>query len=112
MSQQSITLLTLTATASGSVAEARFVTFAGAQAGADTNTLGVNRYAATNGQLIAVDTLGTTVVEAGAAITAGAALETDADGRAIPQSNGPTVARALQTASGAGDRIEILLLPN
>lgn len=112
MSQQNIAVLTLTAQASGSVAEHRFVTYAGAQAGADANVLGVNRYAVTDAELMAVDALGTTIVEAGAAITAGDALETDASGRAITQTNGPVVGRALQAASGAGARIEVLLLPN
>lgn len=40
-------------------------------------------------------------IEAGAAISAGQLLQTDANGRAVPQTTGKAVARALQAAAGA-----------
>lgn len=112
MSQQNIAILILTVAATTAITERRFVTASGAQAGAAANTLGVAKYTASTNELLAVDVIGTAVVEAGAAFAAGAALETDADGRAITQSAGPTVARALQAASGAGAFVEVLLIPN
>ncbi len=109
---QNISVLGLTITATGTITARRFCTYAGAQAGAAANTVGVARFAATTGQPVAVDVIGTAQVEAGAAITAGALIETDAQGRAITRSAGPIVGRALQAASGAGAFIEVLLIVN
>lgn len=113
MSQQSNPILTLTTTLSGTVAARRFVTPAGAQAGADANTLGVARTAGVSGDKIPVDVLGTAIVEAGAAISAGATLETDANGKAVTwATSGPKVGLALQAAGADGAMIEVLLIPN
>ena len=100
-------------TLSGTVAAHRFVTPAGAQAGADANTLGVARTSGVSGDKVAVDVLGTSIVDAGAAISAGATIETNASGKAVTwATSGPKVAIALQAASGDGDLIEVLLIPN
>lgn len=113
MSQQAIGILPLTVLLSGTVAANRFVTVAGAQAGADANTLGVARSAGVSGDRITVDVLGTAVVEAGAAISAGATLETDASGRAVTwATSGPKVGIALEAAGAAGQFIEVLLVQN
>lgn len=113
MSQQSISLLALTVALTGTVAANRFVTPAGAQAGADANTLGVTRHAGVSGENASVDVIGTAVVEAGAAIAAGATLKSDASGRAITWvTSGGRIAIALQAATAAGQFIEVLLLPN
>ena len=113
MSKQSISLLTLTVAAAGVIAANRFVTPAGAQAGADVNTLGVARTAAAATDKIPVDVLGSTIVEAGAPIAAGATLKSDADGKAITwAAAGAKVAIALEAATGAGQFIEVLLIPN
>lgn len=113
MSKQSIPLLTLTIAANGAVVANRFVTPANAQAAADENTLGVATTAAANGDALAVDVLGTSIVEAGAAIAAGATLKADANGRAITWAmSGAKVAVALQAAGAAGEFIEVLLIPN
>jgi len=113
MSQQAISLLALTVVATGTIAANRFVTPAGAQAGADANTLGVARTAAVPGDKIAVDVLGTAVVEAGAALSAGATVKADASGRAITwASSGAKVGIALEAATAAGQFIEVLLVPN
>lgn len=113
MSIQSTPILTLTTTLSGTVAARRFVTPAGAQAGADAYTLGVARTAGVSGDKIPVDALGTAVVEAGAAISAGATLESDSSGRAVTwATSGAKIAIALQAAGAAGDFIEVLLIPN
>lgn len=113
MPQQNISLLTLSVALTGTVAANRFVTPAGAQAGADANTLGVARTAGVSGDLAPVDVLGTALVEAGAAVAAGATVKADASGKAITWvTSGAKVAVALAAAGADGDLIEVLLIPN
>lgn len=114
MSRQSLPAVTLNVVATGIIAEYRFVTPAGAQAAAASNTLGVARMAAAIGDIIPVDAVGTAVVESGAAIAAGALVATDATGRAVTWAAGAAVARVLpgQAASAAGQFIEVILIPN
>lgn len=110
---QNTPILTLSATLSGTVTARRFVTPAGAQAGADANTLGVARVGGVATDLVPVDVLGTAVVEAGAAVAANATVKSDSSGRAITwATSGAKVGLALSAASAAGDLIEILLIPN
>lgn len=113
MSQQAISLLALSAVAAGAIAANRFVTPAGAQAGADANTLGVCRQTAVLNDRITVDVLGTAIVESGAAVAANDTVKADASGRAIPwAASGAKVGLALQAATAAGQFIEVLLIPN
>ena len=113
MSQQAIPLLTLATVLAGAVAANRFVTPDGTMAGADVNTLGVTRSTGNIADKVPVDVLGTTIVEAGAAIAAGATLKPDATGRAITWvTSGAKVAVALGAATAAGQFIEVLLVPN
>lgn len=112
MSQQSFSILTLPISATATLTANRFVTFAGAVPAADAYVLGVARTAAVSGDKIAVDVQGTAVVEAGAAIAAGATLKVDASGRVITwATSGARVGIALQAAAAAGNLIEVLLLP-
>jgi hypothetical protein len=113
MAQQNISLLALTIAAAGTIAANRFVTPAGVQAGADANTIGAGRYAAVSGDKLTVDVLGTAVVEAGAAVSAGDTVKSDSSGRAITwATSGAKVGVALEAASGVGKFIEVLLIPN
>lgn len=112
MSQQNISVLALTVVATGVVNKRRFVSVAAAQAGAGVNTLGVSQEDAAIGDALALDVLGTAVVEAGAAVAKGAALQSDANGRAVTKDAGVTTARALEAAAAEGDPIEVLLIPN
>ena len=113
MSAQSTSLLALPVVATGAITAARFVTPAGAVAGADANTLGVARNAAAVGERFSVDALGTAVVEAGAAVSSGATVKSDASGRAIAwASSGAKVGLAIEAATAAGQMIEVLLIPN
>lgn len=114
MSRQGQPCLPLSLTATGIIPEARFVSAAVALAGAAVNTLGVARMAAAVGDVIVVDALGTAFVETGAAIAAGALVETDASGRAVTKAAGVAVARVLpgQSASALGQFVEVLLIPN
>lgn len=112
MSQQNVSVLSLSVKASATVAARRFVTVAGAQAGAGANALGVSKFGGATGDMLTVDALGTSIVEAGAAFAVGAALQSDADGKAITKDAGATLARALQAATAAGDLVEVLNIPN
>lgn len=111
---QSIPVLTLSVTASGALTKHRFVGHDGAAAAAAGNTLGVARSDAAVGDVVGVDVLGTAVVEAGAAIAAGAAVEVDANARAVTKSAGVTVGRLAPGASAAaaGDLVEVILIAN
>ena len=113
MGAQATSLFAVPVTAAGTIAAARFVTPAGAQAGADANTLGVARFAAVASDKLTVDVLGSAVVGAGAAVAAGATVKADASGRAITWvTSGARVGVALDAATAAGQMIEVLLVPN
>lgn len=113
MSQNSIAILTLSLVSAGAIAANRFVTPGVAQAGNQVNTLGVSRVAAVGaGERIPVDALGTTTIEAGAAVAVGATIQSDANGRGITWAAGAKVAIALEAAGALGDLIEIMLVPN
>ncbi len=105
-------VLTLPIIAAGAIVADRFVSVAATQAGAAANTLGVARSNAASGAPLPVDVMGTAIVEAGAAVAQYALLETNASGQAVTRSAGPIVGRALQAATAAGQRIEVLLIPN
>lgn len=113
MSRQAVAVLTLSAVAAGTIAANRFVTPAGAQAGAGVNTLGVCQQDAVVSDRISVAALGTAIVESGAAVTVNATVKTDATGRAIDWvTSGAKVGIALEAATAAGQFIEVLLIPN
>jgi len=113
MSTQNLALLTLTLALTGAVTANRFVTASGALAGADANTLGVSRVSGVSGEKAPVDVLGTAVVEAGAAVSAGATIKSDSTGRGITWvTSGAKVGLALEAATAAGQMIEVLLIPN
>ena len=111
--KQSIPVLTLTQALTGTVAANRFTTVAGIQTGADLNALGVSRVGGGSGEKIPVDVLGTSIVEAGAAVAAGATLKSDSTGRGITWvTSGARLGIALEAAGGAGELIEVMLIPN
>ncbi len=113
MSQNFTSLLCLTLTATGTITANRFITPAGAMAGADANALGVARSAGVSGDKIPVDVLGTAVVESGAAVTVNSAVKSDASGRAINwATSGQRLGVALEAATAAGQFIEVLLFNN
>lgn len=111
---QKIALLTLTVMAAGTVAPHRFVGFAGTQLTAiGAQALGVSTFEAVANDDLAVDVIGTTVVESGGLIAVGDALVSDAQGRAIEDPAVGTevvLAYALDGASAAGEFIEVLLV--
>lgn len=111
---QKTPLLTLTVTAAGAVAACRFVGFGGAQVtAAGAKALGVSTTSALDGDDLAIDVIGTTVIESGGAIAVGDDIVADSQGRAIvnPAVGGEIVlAQALDGASGAGEFVEVLLV--
>lgn len=113
MTTQYIAALTLTVPATGTLVANRFVTKAGAQTGTDGYAIGVCRTAASSGDKVTVDALGVVPVESGAAVTAGDTLKVDSSGRGITwATSGAKVGIALETASGAGELISVLLIQN
>lgn len=139
MSQQARSLLNISVpVAPGAVTAFRAVDFAGAQATAQgQKVMGVAQRGAAQGQGYEATVIGTAIVEAGGAFTAGHPLIVDASGRAIANSgalnvaagatavtsgaaNGASVlagsdlpeyvfADAVQAATQAGDLVEVLL---
>lgn len=114
---QKIPILTLSSVAIVAVAQYRFCDFEGSQCDvAGAKPMGVSVNPAAIGDAFPVDVLGTTKVEAGAAIALGAKgltpIKTDADGKAIAQGGAGEIAGyALQAAGAAGAIIEVLLTP-
>lgn len=112
MTAQAVDVLPLTVTAAGPLTKYRAVTAAGTHAA--TDLYGVPKFdASAAGQEVTVTVLGTSIVEAGAAIAAGTkTVIADAQGRAIP---GGTPAACLgrlvrgQFAAAPGDKVEVLL---
>lgn len=113
MSNQCISILTLTILATSVVTANRFVNDLGAQVVADGNAAGVARAPAAIGEQIPVDVQGTAVVEAGAAFAKGATLKADALGRAITWvTSGARLAVAQEAATAAGQLVEVRLVDN
>jgi hypothetical protein len=78
-------------------------------AGAAGACIGVRQNKPNLNEAMTIVNSGIVFVEAGAAITAGALVESDASGRAITRAAGIQQGRALETASGAGVQIAVLL---
>lgn len=110
-----IAILSLTVTATAALFANRGVTGVGAVPAAAAHVIGFTRNAAAIGENVAVDVLGTTIAEAGAAIAVGAAVEVDNLGRVITLAAGTKVGRMVpgQAAAGAaGALVEINLIPS
>lgn len=110
-----IALLTFTVKAAAVLAANRGVTAGGAVPAAGAAICGFTRTSAAAGDLLPVDALGTTLAESGAAIAAGAAVEIDAQGRVVTKAAGIAVGRLVPGnagAGGAGELVEILLIPH
>ncbi len=105
----SINILTLTVVATAALTGERFVTLLGAVPAAGAGNVGVARHAAAIGDAVAVDVVGAIKVTAGAAVAAGALVETTNVGKAITKSTGIALGRALNAAAADGDPIIVLL---
>ncbi len=103
--------LTLTLTVTGNIPAQRFVSPLNALPAAGGNTAGVTQNHGVD-EPTAVSALGAVYVESGGLVTAGAAVETDADGCAIDHTTGAIVGRALSSADQAGLPVLVNLIPN
>lgn len=116
MSQKAnISILTLSVIASAAALASRFIATTGTYPAAGGLPLGVNNATAVIGAPTPVDVLGTTLVEAGAAIAVNAPIMVGTDGKAITHDGDGdkhAVGRALSAAAADGDVIEILLTPS
>jgi hypothetical protein len=93
----------LTLTAGAAVTAKRFVGYNGQHAGAGVRAMGVSRYDAALGEPITLDGPGNIVqVTAGAAVSAGAAVMSDANGKAI-------TATALAVAAPTVDKSKLTI---
>ncbi|GAB6170776.1 hypothetical protein JCM15765_02540 [Paradesulfitobacterium aromaticivorans] len=105
---------TITLIPAGVINPNRFVNLAGAQAGTGQAARGVTHDGAPLGEkAVPVITLGTAIVEAGAAFAAQALLTSDDQGRAIEaaDASGNTLnAIAVEAATAAGDLVEVVIV--
>lgn len=99
----------ITLTAAAPLPKRRFVTATGSLCGDTAKAIGVNLYAADNGNKIGVITNQVVLVQVGTAVTTvGAAVTSDANGKVKPHSTGSINGYALATGV-ADDFIPILL---
>lgn len=108
---QKYAVMTLTIEAAAAITRHRFVDLSGAHATAAGNAFGVSTTDAPIGEQLAVDCLGSSIVEASGAIAKGGEIEVGANGVAVAADTGTVVARALQAADD-GDLIEVFIIPN
>lgn len=101
-------LLAVTIAAATDLARFRFADFSGNVAGAGERVLGVPTTDFSAGEQASVATHGEILVEAGAAIAAGAEVESDASGRAITKTTGIAAGVSRDAAAAAGDIIRII----
>lgn len=105
----SITLAVMSIVAAAALTARRFVTPGGAVPAAGAWCPGVANADYAAGETAGVVTHGVELVEAGGAVAVGAAVQTDASGRAITLSAGIGLGRKLDEATAAGDFIRVKL---
>ena len=101
-------LLAVTITAAMALSRFRFVGYGGHVAGAGKRVLGVPTTDFSAGEQASVATHGEILVEAGAAVAAGAEVESDASGRAVTKTTGIGFGVARDAATAAGEIIRVL----
>lgn len=85
----------------------RFVSAKGRQATADEPIFGIVPVDAKQGESVAVEILGVSIVESGGAIAQGDKVGSDAQGCAVKSETGQFL--ALSSASGANEPVKVLL---
>ena len=94
--------------AAANIDEHRFIGFDGNYCGAGAKALGVCDVSTEQGQLCPVAALGVLLVEAGGTITAGAAVTSDANGKAVTVSNNDEINGYSLDSAAAGQEIRII----
>jgi hypothetical protein len=102
-------LIITIAAAAAALSGGRFCTVAGAVPAAGAYCPGVVHEDVAIGEPVPVMTHGVAIVTTGGSITAGAAVETDNQGRAVVLNEGVPLGRALDTSTGAGQEIRVKL---
>lgn len=105
----SIILATMSVLAAAALTKHRYATAAGTVPASGAYCPGVANANYDIGEQAGLDTHGIVLVEAGAAVAADAAVQTDASGRAITLAAGVNLGRALDAAAAAGDLIRVKL---
>jgi len=101
-------LLAVTIAAAVDLSRFRFADYSGNVASAGERALGVPTTDFSAGEQASIATHGEILVEAGAAIAAGAEVESDANGRAVTKTTGIGSGVARDAASAAGEIIRVL----
>lgn len=101
---QHVPILSLSITATGTIARGRGVTFAGAQASAvGQKIVGIAQHDAVAGEMVAVTVCGTAICESGSALAVGNTVAVDAQGRMIVGAIMSVNAGATQVTSTAAN---------
>lgn len=109
--QGSFSLLVLSVVAGGALATARGVTAAGAYPSAGAGIRGVTRTSAgASGDLVPIDVIGTTLMEAGGTVTNNGPVKCDASGRAIDQGGTGVIVGYALNGAASGGMVEVLLV--
>ena len=101
-------LLAVTIAAAVDLSRFRFADYSGNVASAGERALGVPTTDFSAGEQASIATHGEILVEAGAAIAAGAEVESDANGRAVTKTTGVGFGVARDAAGAAGEIIRVL----
>jgi predicted deacylase len=113
MAASAINEVVIGLTASATIAQYQPVQASGAAATAAGNACGFATVGANSGERVPVCVVGTAIAVAGAAITAGVAVEVGATvTQVVTKSAGIVIGRALTAAAQAGDLIEVLVVGN
>lgn len=105
----SISILELTRIAAADISAHGFVGFDGRMAGDGAAVLGVAKTDAKAAAAFGVDVLGAIDMIAGAAISAGDTVQSNAQAQPIPKAAGAPAGVALTDAANPGDVVKILL---
>jgi len=112
MAAYEIPNLRFSAEAGAAVARRRFVKIntneQGVQAGVGDAVVGASMVDAAQGEVLEIAN-GIVMVEAGAVITAGSEVQSDANGKAIPADQGVVAGIAMTNASGSGALVSVLI---
>jgi hypothetical protein len=103
-------VLTVSVTAASDIPKARFIGFNGDLCAQNTKALGVSEVDTKLGQQMPVIVYGIALVESGGAVNVGAAVTSDANGKAVPAGTNPVNGYALDGSTGAGEIIRVKLV--
>lgn len=101
-------IFAMSMTAMADLEKNRFIGLDGNPCGAGAKSAGVGEFDVAAGEQATVNAMGAIIVESGGAVSAGSAVESDADARAVTHGSGEINGYALNAAATAGEHIVIL----